>query len=59
MLHFAAEGGCPEIVELLLEQGLDVNANAEYDRTPLHLASKEGHTEVVQILLDYGKLKII
>ncbi len=57
MLHFAAEGGNPDIVRRLLDLGLNVNANAEYDRTPLHMGCKAGHTEVVQILLDHGEFK--
>ena len=39
-LHFAAQFGPKELVELLLSLGADVNAVDKFGNTPLHLATK-------------------
>jgi uncharacterized protein len=43
-----------EAVKLLLDLGLDPNAQADTGRTALHGAAHKGSTEVVQILYDHG-----
>jgi Ankyrin repeats (3 copies) len=43
-----------EAVKLLVDLGLDVNAQADTGRTALHGAAHKGATEVVQILADHG-----
>jgi len=43
-----------EAVKLLLELGLDPNAQADTGRTALHGAAHKGSTAVVQILVDHG-----
>ena len=53
-LHTASSRGDVEIVELLLETGIDVNAKNRFGWTPLHLASSKGHIEIVEMLLQDG-----
>jgi uncharacterized protein len=43
-----------EAVTLLLDLGLDVNAQADTGRTALHGAAHKGRPEVVQVLADHG-----
>ena len=43
-----------EAVKLLLDLGLDVNAQADTGRTALHGAAHKGSTQVVQVLADHG-----
>jgi hypothetical protein len=48
-----------EAVKLLLDLGLDPNAQADTGRVALHGAAHKGATEVVQVLYDHGaKLNI-
>ena len=49
-LHWAASGGCTEIVELLVTNGADVNAKTVQGQTPLQLATIYKRDEVVKIL---------
>src|SRR6266702_5371348 len=42
------------VAQLLLECGVDVNAQHKDLRTPLHLASYHGKLEIVRLLLDRG-----
>ncbi|KAJ3277295.1 hypothetical protein HK104_003458 [Borealophlyctis nickersoniae] len=49
----AAAGGHPEIVLLLLEKGVDVNAGDDWG-FPLGFAAERGHLEVAGLLLDAG-----
>src|SRR5260221_14763981 len=49
-LHIAAHRGSGAIVQLLLDNGADVNATAINNLTPLHLASLPS---IVKLLLDY------
>ena len=48
----AAESGHKEIVELLLENGADLNINYNYGVTALKVAVRNGHREVVALLLE-------
>lgn len=55
-LHLAASSGQTEMVQLLIENGANVNAKFHDDQdfinvTPLHLAALEGHQETVQLLI--------
>ena len=43
-----------EAVKLLLDLGLDPNAQADTGRVALHGAAHKGATEVVQVLVDHG-----
>ena len=53
-LHFAASRGLPEITQLLIERGADINAKDVYERTPLHRAVEYNKTEIVRILIERG-----
>jgi len=44
----------PEIVEMLIQAGVDVNSPNDYGRTTLMFASVHGHREIVDVLLKYG-----
>lgn len=50
-LHYAAEGGHKNVVELLLAKKADVNAKANSGYTPLELAAFGGHKDVAELLL--------
>lgn len=43
-----------EAVKLLIELGLDVNAQADTGRTALHGAAHKGRADVIQVLADQG-----
>ena len=55
-LHFACFFGHPDIAQLLLERGSDVDppSRNELGVTPLQSASSGGHVEAVALLLDAG-----
>lgn len=54
-LHAALAGkGSPEVVELLLARGADVNATAEANVTPIHLAAARGAMDFTRRLLELG-----
>ena len=54
-LEVACWRGNKEIVELLIENGADVNYADECEfRTALMMASHHGHAEIVRILLKHG-----
>ena len=53
-LHLVAYFGVTAIVELLLEEGAEIDLTASDGQTPLHQASKNGHIEVAQLLLEKG-----
>jgi len=44
----------PEIANLLIEKGADVNAVNKFQITPLFSAIEKGHKELVEILVDHG-----
>ncbi|KAJ5666742.1 hypothetical protein N7462_011151 [Penicillium macrosclerotiorum] len=50
-LHWAAENGHKDILQLLLEWGSSISSQDQYGETALHYAAESGHTELVQALL--------
>lgn len=57
-LHRAVFGNSDfKIVELLIQNGFDPNAENNYQYTPLHFAAKQGHRESAKILITKGAEK--
>ena len=54
VLHFAAQYGLLHMIELLAEQGLNVNLDDDEGWTPLHYAATHGQLESVRTLLRLG-----
>jgi ankyrin repeat protein len=55
LLIIASDNGHKDIVELLLDKGIDINQKSEYwKRNALHVASEKGHSEIVELLIDRG-----
>jgi uncharacterized protein len=53
-LHYAAAGGHPELVKLMLENHAFIDASSPNDTTPLMMAARGKHLTVVRMLLDEG-----
>jgi ankyrin repeat protein len=51
---WACEYGYKEVVEFLLDQGVDLRAGQNTGQTPLHLAAHRGQLEVIKLLLERG-----
>ena len=54
LLHLAASRGYTQIVGLLLDQGLNIDAFGARERTALHQAASAGHTDTVHLLINRG-----
>jgi len=54
VLHYAVMRGNPEILQLLLERGADVNSRTKTGTTPLHTAVLYNRYEVAEKLLAKG-----
>jgi ankyrin repeat protein len=52
-LHVAAYNGNAHVVQLLLDNGFDVNFIDRYGKAALHYAAQNGHTQVVELLLSH------
>ena len=57
VLHYAAEVGQIDMIEMLAEQGLNVNMGDDKGWTPLHCAAACGQLESVRTLLRLGGRK--
>ncbi|KAK6984941.1 ANK-REP-region domain-containing protein, partial [Favolaschia claudopus] len=53
-LHTAAHHGHKEMIALLLDQGIDVNARGGFYGNAVHAAAYSGDESIVQMLLDKG-----
>nr|MBC8472833.1 ankyrin repeat domain-containing protein [Planctomycetota bacterium] len=53
-IHWAAYHDRPEIVELLITKGADVNAKTSLGQTPLELAKPRRNTKTIKLLQKYG-----
>lgn len=53
-LYLACEGGHKDIVQLLIDNGVNVNLENLYNASPLNIACENGREDVVQLLIDHG-----
>jgi ankyrin repeat protein len=53
-LHFAAQRGHKEVVELLITKGADMHARDPNEQTPLHIAASRGYKEIAELLIAAG-----
>ncbi|MCP3964825.1 MAG: ankyrin repeat domain-containing protein [Lentisphaerae bacterium] len=59
-LHYACGNGYPNIAELLIKYGANINAKTQDNgSTPLHYACILGHSDIVKLLLKYNACKSI
>ena len=56
-LHYACRGGYLQIVEYLIENGADIEAQDDNEETPLHYVSYSGYVDIVKLLLSKGANK--
>lgn len=54
LLHDAARGGDPQLIRLLVERGLDVNAKDRYSDTPICDIAWNGKSEAIAALVELG-----
>jgi ankyrin repeat protein len=54
MLHIAAQRGSEEILDYLIQPGLDVNHYDDSGETPLHVAAYSGQVEAMKKLIQSG-----
>ena len=50
-LHAAASNGHYQLVNFLLDEGVDCKTKTDEGRTALHGAAQNGHVEIVRLLL--------
>eukprot|EP00111_Clytia_hemisphaerica_P018945 TCONS_00056027-protein len=53
-LHEATSSGRPDIIELLLEKGANVDSKSNGKYTPLHIAATIGDLKCIEVLLRYN-----
>ena len=51
---WACEYGCKEVVEFLLDKGVDLRAGENTGQTALHLAAHRGQLAIIKLLLERG-----
>uniref|UniRef100_A0AC34QCX5 ANK_REP_REGION domain-containing protein n=1 Tax=Panagrolaimus sp. JU765 TaxID=591449 RepID=A0AC34QCX5_9BILA len=54
LVHLAAQRGSPDMVNILVQNGLSIEERDSRGQTPLHFASEEGHLQLVRELLQAG-----
>ncbi|XP_046675432.1 putative ankyrin repeat protein RF_0381 [Homalodisca vitripennis] len=54
LVHWAVSEGRRDMVKLLLQRGVDIEARNKARQTALHLAAVEGHADIVQELVMSG-----
>ena len=61
LLHSACllEEAQPDIVRLLISDGMEVDAPDKFGQTPLHMASRAGNLEIVSILTSLGANPVV
>lgn len=53
-LHAAASGGNEDIINFLIEQGMDINTQTPDGWTPLFIAARDGQAEAAKLLIYRG-----
>jgi ankyrin repeat protein len=53
-LHMAAIPGSVDIIQLLLDEGINVNLSNTDDATALHFSAEYGHLEATKVLVERG-----
>ena len=53
-LHVAARFGLARLTDMLLAEGLEIDARDSYRHTALHEVARNGHVEAAQVLLSNG-----
>lgn len=54
LLHIAARYNQPEMVKILINKGLNINASNQAGNTPLHLAVFSGSYALIELLFKHG-----
>ena len=54
LMHEAVESDQPDVIQLLLQNGISSELKGKNNQTPLHLASSKGNILCVQALLEGG-----
>lgn len=54
LLHEAVDGDQPDVIQLLVSQGVSPDVRGKNNQTPLHLAAAKGHVLCLQVLLEGG-----
>ena len=54
ILHFAVIIGNIEIIEYILDNGVDINSQNVFEETPLHWCCKEGNLQIAKLLINNG-----
>ncbi|XP_062519809.1 poly [ADP-ribose] polymerase tankyrase-1-like isoform X2 [Corticium candelabrum] len=58
--HVAAQHGCVDILQLLVDAGVDVNIRTQFDkRTPLYVAAACGQTDSIIFLLKHNATPLL
>tara|TARA_B100001094_G_scaffold275360_1_gene282824 strand:- start:646 stop:1989 length:1344 start_codon:yes stop_codon:yes gene_type:complete len=53
-IHIATEKGNPNIVEILIIAGADVEAINDFGQRPIHILSENGNIDLLNLLLNYA-----
>ncbi|QCE43394.1 ankyrin repeat domain-containing protein [Psychroserpens sp. NJDZ02] len=56
MLHYAANFNHLNLVQLLVENGIDINKGDTYGKTALHIAARKGALLIVKHLIEHGAI---
>lgn len=56
-IHAAVEGGNPDIVRLMVQNGADPNAVDLHGNTPLQIAEKKGNAAMIEVLKGMGAIE--
>jgi ankyrin repeat protein len=54
LLHYATESGRPEMIDMMLERGIDLDTIDDQGRTVLHHAAMRGNLVATQRLIQLG-----